>query len=56
MVWLTIVILKNVAVASSGGIMTSVVPDDIITKTEMRTPDISEFSSKNRSWAIGEVE
>jgi hypothetical protein len=31
MVRLTIVILKNVAVASSGEIMTSVIPDDIIT-------------------------
>jgi hypothetical protein len=30
MVWLTIVILKNVAVASSGEIMTSMIPDDII--------------------------
>jgi hypothetical protein len=30
MVWLTIVILKNVAVASLGKIMTSVIPDDII--------------------------
>jgi hypothetical protein len=31
MVWLTIVILKNVAVASLGKIMTSGIPDDIIT-------------------------
>jgi hypothetical protein len=31
MVRLTIVILKNVAVASSGEIMTSVIPKDIIT-------------------------
>jgi hypothetical protein len=46
MVRLTIVILKNVAVASSGKIMTSVIPDDIITLTGMRTPEISEFSSK----------
>jgi hypothetical protein len=30
MVWLTIVILKNVTDASSGEIMTSVIPDDII--------------------------
>ena len=30
MVWLTIVILKNVAVALLGEIMTSVIPDDII--------------------------
>jgi hypothetical protein len=31
MVRLTIVILKNVAVASLGEIMTSVIPNDIIT-------------------------
>jgi hypothetical protein len=46
-VWLMIVILKNVAVTSSGEIMTSVIPDDIIIKAGMRTLDISEFSSKN---------
>ena len=47
MVRLTFVILKNVAVMSKGEIMTSVIPDDIITSAEMGTPDTSKFSSKN---------